>query len=327
LAAAALALVLAGRATTAVSPDLPPAPPVWAPVTDLSPAPAQRGSWAVLVGVGPANVRVQVPDAYARTPEAELAFARWASFLGTLLHGDELGSVTLSFALPHDLARQCTAGALACYFPNARLIVAPVTPPAGWPLEHVIAHEYGHHVAASRDNAPWSAFEWGTKRWATVARICERVGRDTADPFGFTWEATPGEAFAETYRLLNARRAGVWAAAPGWVFGNAFPFTTATQRALELDVTQPWRPALNVERSGRIGASGRARVRVTALLDGTVRLRLRGAPRGALLRTSRAIDPAAPGGAAVDATVCGDRTIDVDVVAPQGSRFVLEVHG
>jgi len=277
------------------------------------------------VGVGPATVRVQVPDAYARTMETELAFAHWATFLGTLLHGDELGTVTLAFALPAQMPKACAPDALACYSPRHRMLVVPTHAPDAWALEHVIAHEYGHHLAAARDNSPWSAFEWGTKRWATVAGICTKVGEATADPLGLNWDATPGEAFAETYRLLNAQRARGWGSAPGWTFGDLFPFNAATMRALELDVRRPWQPAVTEARRGRLVARATKRLRVGTLLDGTVRLRLRTAPRGTLLRASKVVDPAAPGGTQVDATVCGDRTIDVEVFAPRGGRFVLEV--
>lgn len=113
------ALALAGRAAPAASPDLPPVPPVWAPVTEIAPAPAPRGSWGMDVGVGPANVRVHVPDAYARAPEMAVAFARWATFLGTLLHGDELGNATLAFALSEQMAKACgDRETVACYSPR-----------------------------------------------------------------------------------------------------------------------------------------------------------------------------------------------------------------
>lgn len=280
------------------------------------------------VGVGPATVRVHVPDVFPQTPETELAFARWASFLGTLLHGVELGNATLGFALPEQMPKACgDRDTLACYSPRHRALTVPTRAPAGWRLEHIVAHEYGHHVAATRNNAPWSAFEWGTKRWATVAGICAKVADASVDPIGLDWENTPGEAFAETYRLLNARRARGWGSAPGWTFGEIFPFGEVTMRALELDVRRPWEPVVLEAHTGRLVAGAAKRLRVRAVLDGTVRLRLREAPRGTLLRSTKVLDPAAPGGLEVDATVCGDRTIDVNVVAPRSGRFVLEVMG
>lgn len=67
-----------------------------------------------------------------------------------------------------------------------------------------------------------------------------------------------------------------------------------------------------------------------AFLAGTVRLRLRGAPRRTAAQAS-VRDPAAPGGMELDATVCGDRTVNVnvavDVVATRNGRFVLEALG
>ena len=48
--------------------------------------------------------------------------------------------------------------------------------------EAIIAHEYGHHVAANRSNAPWAALDWGTKRWATYIQVCGRARDGRALP-------------------------------------------------------------------------------------------------------------------------------------------------
>src|SRR5438034_7045369 len=84
--------------------------------------------------------------------------------------------------------------------------VAPgVELPDGTSKETVLVHELGHNVAANRDNAPWSAVDWGTKRWATYMNVCARHDAGTAFPGDEAdhYLLNPGEAFAETYRLLN----------------------------------------------------------------------------------------------------------------------------
>ncbi len=50
------------------------------------------------------------------------------------------------------------------------------------PAEEVATHEYGHHVAFNRDNVPWLAVEWGSKRWASYANICSRARAGSVYP-------------------------------------------------------------------------------------------------------------------------------------------------
>lgn len=322
----AVALLL-GLAATPVAgagtPALPPAPPVATPPAQVVATAAPRGSWAVQVLVDTSRVTVRVPEAYAQTPETTAAFSRWGAFLGTLLHGAELDGVTLAFSFPPDMKRTCGGGALACYDPSSRTLHVPPEAPVGWPLEHVVAHEYAHHIAASRDNSPWSAFTWGTKRWATAVHVCQQVYAVAADPFGEDWFSTPGEAFAETYRVLNARRSQSWGASPPWAMGPGFPLSAAALRAVELDVLQPWSPSLTATVRAMV-RHGVARVTVPTPLDGTVRLRLRGASRGAYVRVPEA-DPSVAVSPVVDATVCGERTLEVEVAGARDGRVKLEV--
>ena len=74
----------------------------------------------------------------------------------------------------------------------------------------IATHEYGHHVAFNRVNPPWQAVDWGTKRWASYANVCTRTAAGSAYPGDEDghYLQNPGEAFAETYRLLNESEAG-----------------------------------------------------------------------------------------------------------------------
>jgi hypothetical protein len=71
--------------------------------------------------------------------------------------------------------------------------------------------------------------------------------------------------------------------------------------------------------------NGVARVLVPTPLDGTVRLRLRGASRGAYVRVPENDDPAVAGAAVVDATVCGERTLEVEVAGARAGNVKLDV--
>ena len=60
-----------------------------------------------------------------------------------------------------------------CYGGQTLVVVGETTD--GIAPNSVAAHEYGHHVAANRSNAPWPAIDWGTKRWASEVGVCSRV--------------------------------------------------------------------------------------------------------------------------------------------------------
>jgi hypothetical protein len=56
-----------------------------------------------------------------------------------------------------------------------------VSPPKGadtfYTVAESVAHEYGHHVAVHQRNAPWDAYDWGTKRWASYEDAGVAAGR------------------------------------------------------------------------------------------------------------------------------------------------------
>ncbi len=136
---------------------------------------------------------------------------RWADFLGSLVHGSEISTVTVLLATPTQIARVCGADAVACYSPQGAVLYTPGEDPGtDLSAEAVITHEYGHHVAANRTNAPWSALDSGPKRWASAMQVCARTRSGelfpgAEDPGHYT--LNPGEGWAETYRVLNERKA------------------------------------------------------------------------------------------------------------------------
>ena len=101
---------------------------------------------------------------------------RWADFLGSLVHGSEISTVTVLLATAAQISRVCGADAVACYSPQGAVLYTPGEDPGtDLSAEAVITHEYGHHVAANRSDAPWSALDYGPKRWASAMQVCART--------------------------------------------------------------------------------------------------------------------------------------------------------
>ncbi len=184
------------------------------------------------------TVRVLVSDAYAAstqtTPET------WAEFLVRLAHGSEISTLTTYIAPLDEVEIVCGARALGCYSSDEMISMGEPFPDGTTP-EEVVRHEYGHHIAMNRLNPPWRAIDWGPKYWASAAQVCARDARGEVHPGdeGQNYELNPGEAWAEIYRLMDERRAGIFTG--GWqiVSQSFFPDDAALQAA-ERDVLQPW---------------------------------------------------------------------------------------
>lgn len=239
------------------------------------PAAADPPGWAggtLRAATGEA-VTVYVSTTY---PPEQVTPQGWADFFAGMPHGSELRSVVVRVATPAEVIGACGDGALGCY--SAGELVMPGEPFDGIAPEHVARHEYGHHIAANRSNPPWRAADWGPKRWASAAGVCERSERQTAFPGddGSHYRLDPGEAFAESYRVVAERRAGATLATWGLVDGSFYP-DAAASRAVEQDVASPWTRATTTRWSGRFRAGGPRRrlVPVATLLDGELIAELR----------------------------------------------------
>ncbi len=182
------------------------------------------------------TVDVRVSDGLpveTSTPEG------WAEFLAHLAHGAELSSLSVFVVTFDEVQQICGSGTAGCYGSN-RMIV-PGESAFDVSPEEIVRHEYGHHLAFHRLNAPWAAIDWGPKRWASAANVCARVGRREAYPGdqGSNYTRNPGEAWAEVYRLMDERRNGITTAT--WpIISSSFYPSEAALRAAEQDVTQPW---------------------------------------------------------------------------------------
>jgi hypothetical protein len=176
----------------------------------------------------------------AALPVEAASPSRWAEFLTGLTHGSEISKLTAYIATLDEVQETCGSNALGCYGQN-QLIAPGETAAIDVSPDEIIRHEYGHHIALNRSNPPWTAIDWGPKRWASAQNICARVEGRQAYPGdeGSNYRLNPGEAWAETYRLLEERKAGITTASWPIVSPTFFPSEQALSAAEE-DVLQPW---------------------------------------------------------------------------------------
>ena len=229
------------------------------------------------VAANGASVTVRVSDAF---PDGSDRGRRWAEFFSTMPHGAELSTVTVTVVTAAELPASCNSDALGCYRPGEITIADEVL--GGVTPEEVARHEYGHHVAASRLNSPWPALDWGPKRWATVAHVCGDVTVGSAHPGDESdhYSENPAEAWAEVYRILAERAAGLPGNTWSIVVGRYFPDDAALAAARE-DVVHPWTAPTTRRFNGTFTKTGKRQwLRTLATpLDGTVTIKL-SMPRG-----------------------------------------------
>jgi hypothetical protein len=234
-----------------------------------------------------------------------------------------------------EISRTCGQDALACYSNRGALLYAPgEDPSSSLSAEAVIAHEYGHHVAANRSNSPWEALDWGPKRWASSMQVCAatkqgRLYPGAEDPVRY--EENPGEAWAETYRVLNQRRLGV-PESPWEIVSQSLYPSSAALTAAEQDVTTPWTANATSTLTGSVTRKSRTRAyTVTTPLDGTLKLTLRTSRSlrvslDVFASSARVAHAAGAGTLGRSTTVCGTRAYRLRVTELKGrGSFQLAV--
>jgi len=281
------------------------------------------------------QVTVYVSDSYAQDQTIP---QRWADFLDSLVHGPELSEVTVYLAPLDEVQTTCGADALGCYNPSQSLIVTPGdAPTADVSAEAIVIHEYGHHVAAHRLNPPWPAVDYGTKRWATYNQVCSKTKAGTLHPGAESlpfYTLNPGEAFAESYRVLNQHKLGVAETAWDVVDESLYP-SAQSLTLLEQDVTSPWAKPTTTAYRGSLRATVKSRtISVPTALDGSLRVSVR-AGSGVRLRfrvtapSGRAVATrtvAAAHNGAVSTSICGQRGYSVRVSRLKGAgAYTLSV--
>jgi hypothetical protein len=263
------------------------------------------------------QVTIYSSNAYAVDDAAN---QRWADFVGSLVHRSEISRVTIYIAPPAQVATTCGgADILGCY--DDGTILAPGEDTVEVSAESVIAHEYGHEIAANRLNAPWPALAWGTKRWASYEQVCRRARARELFPGAegpLLYQFNPGEAFAESYRLLNERRAGK-SETPWRVVDSSLIPSERALALIEQDVVQPWERDHTLRLRGRFAARGPSvrTFRIATPLDGTFSLSVEATARIRVdvLAGKKRIARAAP---STSGTLCGPRTLRLRVTRLAG---------
>jgi hypothetical protein len=279
------------------------------------------------------KVSVYVSSAY---PEAEPLARKWADFFGGLVHGSEISAMKAYFAPLEDVQEMCgSVEAIGCY--GGQELVVTGDSSTGIPPASVAAHEYGHHIAANRVNPPWPAIDWGTKRWSSQLGVCSRVKSGTAFPGDedYNYSLNPGEAFAESYRVLVETN--------GTAQGYSWPIVDPSFRpnlqsleALRDDVLKPWTGPTTTKIAGKFLRRSRTwSTQVATPLDGDLRVQLTASGRGAndvaLLsgdgQTVLATGSwSSSGGKSLEYRVCGARSVKVRVArGGAAARFTLRV--
>lgn len=277
-------------------------------------------------------LKVSISHAYA--PDSG-ALQRWTDFFTSLLHGPELDLLDAYIAPLAEVEGICGGPALGCYGSNH--LVAMGEGNYGVSPESVARHEYGHHIATNRSNSPWLAVDWGTKRWATTTGICSRVGTGTAFPGdeGMNYTLNPGEAFAESYRvLMETNGSGVGYDWP--IVDWSFRPTAESLAAIRADVLNPWAESAGQTIRGKFLRGSRTWTTTVATpLDGDLRLRVStpgGGGDGVTLlagdgRTVLATGSwTSSGTKSIEYRVCGGRSVRVRVTrGSAAARFNLRV--
>lgn len=220
-----------------------------------------------------------------------------ADLLGQLPHGSEMNLLSVLMVKPAEMGSPTacgSAGALSCYFPDQnRMVISgdDITASDNATRDYVVAHEYGHHLANHRNNAPFAnpAVDWGPKRWASFAGVCKGVGEGRYVPGDEDqrYYDNPGEAFAESFAKYAFPTLPVpweWPDFPD-------PHTAGGFAAIQRDAVDPWKGPGAERRRGHFPARRRPHKRLkrfstpndgdfTVKLNGTRRanfdLRLRG---------------------------------------------------
>ena len=213
---------------------------------------------------------------------------RWADFLATLVHGPEISTVTVLLSTPEQISNICGQDAVACYNSRGARLYAPGEDPGSdLSAEAVITHEYGHHIAANRSNAPWLALDWGPKRWASAMQVCAKARRGVLVPGAedaVQYTENPGEGWAEAYRVLNEHKAGR-PETPWQIVDQALYPTAAALTAAEQDVTTPWETGTTTTQTAVLTRTKKTRTfTVATQLDGNLRMTLRTVRRDARFR-------------------------------------------
>lgn len=255
------------------------------------------------------QVAVEASPSYPVDPVADQELV---DFLGSRLHGAELGKLSVYVGTPAEIVAICGGDpqVVACYAIAEQRMFVPGESVHGVSVEYALTHEYGHHIALWRSNSPWDALDWGPKYWSSAMNVCAGVRRGLLFPGnqGAHYWDDPGEGFAEGYARLYY---------PGarWYYNRLLRPGARAYRAIRRDVLEPWTGARTRTFRGRVNKRNPKRsFHIQLRLDGDLTLRLT-APRGAVYAVQAEIPDFAAGrrlsgGGGFGVEWCRHRSVD-----------------
>ena len=243
-----------------------------------SAAAAQGAVLTLHYAVGGQTVEIALAPDFADIPQNRATARSIVDFLGSRVHGAELGQLRVFIGTQAEVSLLCGGGVevLGCYLATQHRMFVPDREPPGGPYtrEYAMTHEYGHHIASLRSNAPWPALSTGAKNWASYEHVCARTEGHLLFPGdeGSHYAANPGEGFADTYAHLHYPNVP-------FQYAPIMAPTAGSFAALRRDVLQPWRGPRRVRLTGALSAAARVRsFTVRQSLDGSLSFALQGSP-------------------------------------------------
>jgi hypothetical protein len=225
---------------------------------------------------------VSVSFTAAVPPDPALA-ASYVNYLDGLPHGTELAKLKILIADTSEVGTLCGGtpdeGILACYGGEDQTMIVPSSglattfPGTPYTAAYALTHEYGHHIAANRNNQGFDAIDYGPKYWASYELVCDKAINGLLFPGdeGDHYLDNPGESWAETYARLTFPD-------QPWTFSAVLVPDATALAAARTDVLQPWTKDKVV--NFRLTPSRRtASFSVALHLDGTLKATATG-PKG-----------------------------------------------
>jgi hypothetical protein len=140
----------------------------------------------------------------------------YAQLLAGVYHHDEIEDVRVEVDPPEQMESICGVGAVACYLaddPDGSYEGELWIPSQDPDLQHIITHEYGHHVDNQLPNlADFDVCSYdndGSRDWFFEREVEDHILKKTGCSADTKWQRLLGELYAEDFTWLNGNRTWV----------------------------------------------------------------------------------------------------------------------